>query len=351
MRRSAYSLIEVLIAVALGGVIMVAAATAVRTATATLAMSNRIGSENALICAGFLAALGEVDGWRAYDDDRAGVAQGLRLRDRDQARGYGLPFTPLRDGWPTDAADAWDGDPARWAANRQDTWWRGNLAERSGTDLRFGRYAIFADVRTPATVASSTYGTYGAVLPRTWLANQVRGLDHALGYYGLLEYLPANQVLAWYDSAPGPDEPTLAGGMGRAWPLANSWSDIPSFDPYASRAIVPPNRTTDGWSAARLVDAHRMLYQTGWMSNFTPGDMSDFLDRSRSTTTPLLALAPSAWPAVTIEICRSVRLYRFNTLCRVRWTSPITGATSDLAFSAFGTTLRGARQARGLDLP
>ncbi|MBA3848134.1 MAG: hypothetical protein H0X45_16005, partial [Planctomycetes bacterium] len=314
-----------------------------------LTMANRIGGENALICAGFLAALDEVDDWRTYDDPTPGVAN-LRLRGYDAARGYGLPFTPLRDAWPTDAVDAWDGDAARWAANHPDSWWRGNLAERTGTDLRFGRYPIFADVRSPAAVGSQAYGAYGAVQPRTWLSSQVRGLDHALGHYGLLEYLPANQVLAWYDAAPGSNEPTQQGGMCAQWPRMNFWSDIPSFDPYASRSILPPTPATSGWSTAQLVDGHRRLYQTGWMSNWQQGDMSAFLERSL-TSTRLMPLAPATWPAVAIQVCRSTRLYRFNTLCRVRWTSPITGESSDLAFSGFGTSLRGARQARGLDLP
>ncbi|HYE05996.1 MAG TPA: prepilin-type N-terminal cleavage/methylation domain-containing protein [Planctomycetota bacterium] len=349
MRHRAYTLIELLIAVALGMVIMLAAVAAVRTAAGALTMANRIGAENALICAGFLAALDEIDDWRTYDDATPGSAN-LRLRDRDAARGYGLPFTPMRDGWPRDAVDAWDGDAARWAVNHPDGRWRGNLAERIGTDLRFGRYAIFADVRTPAMVGSQAYGAYGPVQPRTWLASQVRGLDHALGHYGLLEYLPPNQVLAWYDAAPGADEPTLQGGMSAQWATMNFWSDIPSFDPYASRSILPPAAATDGWSTAQLVDGHRRLYQTGWMTSWMPGDMSEFLRRSLASR-PLLPLAPSAWPAVAIQVCRSARLYRFNTLCRVRWTSPITGESSDLAFSGFGTTLRGARQARGLDLP
>lgn len=43
---------------------------------------------------------------------------------------------------------------------------------------------------------------------------------------------------------------------------------------------------------------------------------------------------------------RFIKNTRFVNLARVTWTNPVNGQTSELSFTSFGTTLRGARQQR-----
>jgi hypothetical protein len=62
-----------------------------------------------------------------------------------------------------------------------------------------------------------------------------------------------------------------------------------------------------------------------------------------------LALAPAHWPAVEIAVRRFIYYCRHVALAQVTMRDPLTGAALKLQLTCATTTLRGARQQRGLD--
>ncbi len=77
-------------------------------------------------------------------------------------------------------------------------WWHGNVAEKDNSNLMLGRYALFANTASTLDVTSS-FADYGQVkVPHSWLYGQIWGLHSALGFYGYLDYLPANTMYECY---------------------------------------------------------------------------------------------------------------------------------------------------------
>jgi hypothetical protein len=60
---------------------------------------------------------------------------------------------------------------------------------------------------------------------------------------------------------------------------------------------------------------------------------------------------PSHWPGLSVSNLRFMRTGAFINLNRITWTNPLTGQGTELSFTCFGTTLRGARQQRLRDEP
>ena len=71
-----------------------------------------------------------------------------------------------------------------------------------------------------------------------------------------------------------------------------------------------------------------------------------FLNVTEMTTEVIPGGGPAQWPKATVSMKRYITEARFVNLCSLRWTSPITGASAELNFTTFGTSLRGARQQR-----
>jgi hypothetical protein len=71
-----------------------------------------------------------------------------------------------------------------------------------------------------------------------------------------------------------------------------------------------------------------------------------FLNVTEMTTEVIPGGGPAQWPKATVSMKRYVTESRFVNLCSLRWTSPVTGASAELNFTSFGTSLRGARQQR-----
>jgi prepilin-type N-terminal cleavage/methylation domain-containing protein len=376
-RRRGFSLIELMIALALGLVIVFTAFAGFRVASQVVTLSFRLSTENALVRAGMHSAYDELDFWKTYDDPD--VPANRRLRDFDGARG--LPFTPFSVAWPKSGWSA-NSDPNGWnddadpdndrGWNPKDTWsldpgnarawWRGNHAERYWSDLRYGRYAIFSNLNKNLYV-KSPLGDYGTVaVDHTWLDNQLAGLRDALGYYGMIDYLPANTIYGFYQEHSDAGPSTNAGGISHEWVCPDYVWDGHSFSNQdgmtahmrslyslnysSSYAIFPVTPATRTWDTATLIREHRAQKYTGYASSIAA--MTSFIDTTL-TADPLLANRPPHWPEVTVSICRSIKVRRFNNLCKVTWRSPLTGDTAEIAFSGFGTTLRGARQQRHLD--
>lgn len=379
--RVGFTLIEMMLALALGSLVVYVAAAGFRVAAQSVAITNRMAIENSILRTGVIIALDNSDFWLSHDDPFAssGTSQALRPVITDWAGNKrGLPFTPFNDlssqGVYAQAAGATSAnpgvnetaggwDPKAWTANEARGWSWGNLNERAQYTLTaalparklqtFGRYHLFA---SPDIAA-----------PHSWQQRQLDGLNRSLGYYGLFEYMPANTGLMVYDrdkSLTSPSAQDLAvsrewcfvpnggaaamGNDGRAEGinfaqdrLVASWG--PSF-------IVPtPNRT-----GAQITAATYRWYSTGIAidpsSNAASisgvkalaldGDVrKDWLSES-------LAGKPEHWPSLTVINLRFMRTGTFTSLNRITWVNPLTGKATEMSFTVFGTTLRGARQQR-----
>jgi prepilin-type N-terminal cleavage/methylation domain-containing protein len=247
--RHAFTLIELMIAVALGALIVYTAVAGFSAASTAITRANRLSLDNGLLRASYFQAQAYLDFWTDLDDPEADQPASNPLRATQAVRGLsrprGLPFTPMRTVNPT-----FDGD---WLPHDPRGWYRGNLVDgyrestliwenRSGRwvnasedpvppdsypHLLFGRYALFSGVEdTPSNLAyrintdpnpSPTTVDHGidriltlrydapvahaGIRDPLWYARQLNGLIDGLGYYAFCEYLPSNLAYAWYGSA------------------------------------------------------------------------------------------------------------------------------------------------------
>lgn len=210
---AAFTLIEMMIAVALGSMVILVAMSGFRTASQTITVANRLSLENSLLRSGYFEAQIQLDFWTNLDDPTR--VDGDRPLKGDQSVGTkldwpyndvqrGLPFTPMSrlqtNVWPksgiprtptgtplpdgsvgnwvmprpmsTIANASWEDDRGwdptyYWSPHDPRTWCRANMAEKdrdndgngnNGPDnlpkMINGRYAIFANTsKTAQTLA------------------------------------------------------------------------------------------------------------------------------------------------------------------------------------------------------
>ncbi len=392
-RLRAFTLLEMLIAIALGMMIVYIAVAGLRAAIQASTIANRLSLENCLFRSGYWAVVDEVDFWRMYDDPESDAQP---LRRFDPARGRGLPFTPLkvtRFRPRAESAASGDEDAAReaergwdaayqWPAADSRTWYHGNLVECVDTTQHvFGHYELFAhlaDAWTPLTLNRSYLNgstpPFGLVEPRhTWWFNQVEGLKDALGYYAVVDYCPADAIYGVYGDA-GPDlelgtaddEPQSLSrewcrpegeGGGVVWRFANNdggtrWPrGIYRHTRDSSYPLVPASRWTeagtDSWPVAALVEHNARSWPTSRVTTVTSG-VPDLLAKARLQCVQV-PLRPASWPEPRLSAMRFLTYSRFAAVFTIGWTSPVTGQSIGLSFSALGTSLRGARQQRSPD--
>ncbi len=472
-RHGAFTLIELIIAIALGLVIMGVAVSGFRVLVSSLTVTQRIARTNDLLATAALAAFDEADFWDSYDD-RGGDASGRRLRgslalpvpNRDGSTvTLGLPFAPLSRSVGGDAATwpagdsrswgyGWQDDERLWAtsADNELTWYPGIICESMETDCRFGHYSILGLSHLPGEsslpIDGGTSPLVGGWQPRNggglygtltfpsettpprpgaataayrhatpgWYYNQFHGLTNALGWYGMQDYLPANAILsyatkyqpmvratsdAWQDS---PADSTDAAGrpiyLIKTFARANAawqFGDKPFFvlqsysvnwmphamdflTSYTAFGLTPPRGNLyEGGTGTTLTTAQlayfnrnivRMESDDMPLGDWGGNDSTDFAEPAypgaadaygatvfnsyvlRTTSaSKLMTLKPSSWPDVSVAVARYLRLTRFSTQFKISWTDPLSGERADLRFTAMGTTLRGARRMRDLDLP
>jgi prepilin-type N-terminal cleavage/methylation domain-containing protein len=347
-RTAAFTLIELMIAIALASLLMYTAFMGVRTTAQAMTQTNRLATENALVTAGYLRALDEIDTWTAYDDPDD--------TSKTWMRGNGMPFSPFNasflpassSGSNAETDRGWDAD-YQWPASDARTWWNGNQAERcvDTNDLRMGAY--------------NQFGCTTAVTARThtWLYNQMNGLKNALGYQGLCEYLPANSLYAYHvptangtvSNKTNPDG--LLNELSRpGW--FNNGDGNTSFPIGIFRLTkdtsfaIPPLFPVGG--TVPVLANYAQRWSTGYVSSTS--SVNGFLSLNLSRA-PLLGgnRGPPTWPSVQVGVARYTTYNRFVCLCKVTWTDPLSGQAHELSFTGFGTTLRGARQQRRRGLP
>lgn len=293
----AFSLVELVIAMGIGMLVALCAYTAFRTAAQSISVVNRLALENELMRTGIDQALEDGDFWTNYDDPDQPSAQPLRMsvvRDTvygPQVRENGAfaPFNqiPIQRDWS--ASTTWETRPADpllpsvadlrdptqvrvrdldrgWDATRPYNaadprgWFRGNLAEEGRSDKRAGRYAMLSnkrrypvlgfgpdprevggwsrDVRLGAQVQTGPFGTISSndAEPFTWRDQQVVFLHQALGYYGMMDYLPSNATYASYGTYIIGQEPDPGTYYSNGWPAAYS-PELVMVGPPASTGL------------------------------------------------------------------------------------------------------------------
>lgn len=176
-----FTLIELMLAVALSTLVVYTSVAAFRVSAQTITASKRMSLENSLLRTGFQAALNELDFWDQYDDRFASN------RTTNPLRAVGKPFAPLTY------------DPTKHESDPK-TWWRG---------LGF---AVDTDA-TPAVAATNTskWGNYGQLQRaghtdpiRAWYPDQIRTINRQLGGYGMVSYLPGDAIYCWYENTASP---------------------------------------------------------------------------------------------------------------------------------------------------
>ncbi len=400
--RQGYTLIELTIAVALGAMVIYLAVAGVRTAAQGVTAAKRLALENAIIRTGVVIALENTDFWTDHDlpypDDPAKdqPLRALTSTPSDPAgMTRGLPFTPFLTtqagtgyrpasgtvpGPPLnvsatvaagldETAGGWN--PNAWQAAEARGWSWGNLTERtprwsgaSNRNVPVAKYKIFGHYES---VASTDPG----ISTHHWQQRQLDGLQRSLGSYGLFDYLPANTGLMIYQKV-------LSGADTGKWMTATEWCN-PDGGPYFRLASdfnlsFALDRLADTWgtlfqvpnrnvTASEMVRAANRRYSTGIAIGaaannrsvddikqlLIDGDQVDAVLHDSGSSGP--ANKPEHWPQLTVRNLRFLRTGAFINLNRIAWVNPLTGQGSELTFTCFGTTLRGARQQRLRDEP
>lgn len=371
-----FTLIELMLAVVLGSMVVYIAVAGIRVAAQTVTSANRLALDNAILRAGVGIALNDKDFWLSQDDpyDHDNVEGRQPLRAATALVGTsprGLPFTPFQKAhnagvyrslpdnydpatpWIAhETASGWN--PNAWTANESRGWAWGNLAERidylgnkPDKPQTFGRYHWFS-APDPS-------------VRRNWQQRQLEGLKNSLGYYGLFDYLPTNTPMMVY---------ARNSGATNTWSVSQEWCFVKGDVNYIGNdnrregfnfaldilyatngnPFIIPNHQPAGGT---LVQTAYRRYSTGISLSMDSNNASisniDRLMKDGLYTTQWLAQRPINWPDLQVSTVRFVRTNSFVCLNRVIWTSPITGQPTELNFTAFGTTLRGARQQRKRD--
>lgn len=367
----AFTLIELLIAVALGSLVVYTAIAAVRVAAGTITASQRLAIENQMLRIGVEAAVEEADFWTGSDDPAPGGSRPLRGPDPALANA-GRPFTDFRDlgfvdaGGPasawSDTRRGWSASPLAWSPADARTWCRGNVAEE-------GR--VNTDGNAPRTWWGH-FGIYshldGARAWHTWYPNQIRGLIDAVGFYGLFDYLPSNGLALYHGTqAPkGARNPAIGfGGVpvaltdnGLEWLCPSDGGDHTMKgrirNSNGSRYFMPGPQLATAAGARRFAkigyEARDAGYGTLDPSQTYQVEIARFVSDTRTAIELMRRngqlLAPTHWPEVGYRVHRFIERGHPVTLCVVELNNPLTGGTLAIPFTTVATTLRGARQQR-----
>lgn len=407
--RRGFTLIELLMALAMGTVIILIATAGLRAASQTMTATNRLSYQNNLLREGFIAACHEVDFWVRVDDPRANDQQPLRQPAKTSrgTQGFG-PFTPFATSWPDRSLKlsyankperelGWNPSPMAWAAFDPRTWCRINGAERvsnsdgGSSDLRFGDYSLFEHIDPENEKLTQTRSNYTNSRPpliaeprfcRSWYGNQLKGSIDAMGLYGFCEYLPSSIFWGYHGDPPydaQQDHRFVSKGlMPECMFRPNGWlcvgdgdqrfmrgryratrcASIPLANPDPKKIALMPtlnsNVTSSGYSYS--ADPHRVWWLVGEDIDKLAGDSANRVElvnkylECTEFAENLMTIRPSEWPDMTINVHRYVKNSRMVQLCILEIFDPNNGARTSLPFSAFGTTMRGARQQRTVSL-
>ncbi|HYE04345.1 MAG TPA: hypothetical protein VEL07_02385 [Planctomycetota bacterium] len=349
MRASGFTIIEALVAIALGIAVCGAAYGTARMAASSLTAIDRLAVQNRLLLAGASAALHELDSWASLDDPLDPSRQPLRTAPAGDAR----PF----------AAMAFD-SPARslvFDPSHPRSWFRSCPIFTAAHG--FGDYSILARLGHPDPA-------------REWYPRMIADLGATLGYYALLDYLPSNTYFHYYGvNGLTPWEVRETRVTPKAGELTHN-NNIGGYagtprDLWAISAAAAFTVTTEpGYRAGGI---HRRVLRA--RNLLTDADGKTVIDQGTRMAIPIppaaeggrfytmdggaisatadhpvaMPVKPMHWPRLEVRVSRLIASGRRVNAGKVLLTDPITGEATKMFFTATATTLRGARRNRGLD--
>jgi len=334
-RRDGFTIIELLIAIVLGGMLVTTAFAAFRVAQGFISVGQRRSDENHLIMAGYRYAMNEVDTWNGH---RAQA-------DTSPDRAYGFAG-PLDER----LLDMIDNQPT-------EDWWHWSdrfdpVDTASATEAWHGRQWRFPGL------GGNDYQAMHGFLTRvpTWTDAPPRELLHRkLGWYGYLEYVPSHAIVAEAGTFLG-HEGFDGHGFNHwcDWGAATIWEDDRKKgtrnteyegvydDPHGGYAFA-----LDDPQAGTRTPAD-ILWQP--LRNDTElVDIADLPDKSKRWHLLPSALRPDHLPDLQVSVQRSIEFGERKMTVEIGGRSPVDGRIMMLRFRAWGTTLRGARILHGLE--
>lgn len=333
------------------------------------ASMNSVFPPNRLLRSPGLAAPGSVV-------PRTPAAPGFRRAE------ISAPPSPVPDTLELDAGF----DPGyTWAAHDPRSWFRGNCLEKYRDrnpawmpPQIFGRYGIFTNLDANPAFRDSTglkanesdpgtyTASYNAAVTHLWYGRQLAGLARALGYYGLCDYVPSNTLYNFYASYSGGAPATSDGGLTRFFlPIDRQPGGERPFD-FVGQGMTQTG--TLGIYSLSVAQSYGLSnpYERTVSDSGLMGELARYFDTDypaaagggQANLQQFIRLTlhmgdlmtsgakPDHWPAVTVGVGRFVKSGHFVNIAKVRWVSPLTGDTTELSFTGFGTSLRGARMQR-----
>jgi hypothetical protein len=373
--RHAFTLVELLMALAGGLLVCLVAFAALRAAGKTWQRGMRVATENRLLVASVQYALEDLDFWHTYNNLGNYTAGPGRVSPCNVLNwSHAAPFNdlPLPTGWSdlTYRAD----DPR---------WWYGgpdyaeNVTNNAGGsvsfnfDWRHGKWWLTGN-RSDATATSGSAVTF-AFSQRQM---HMKSLVQRLGYIGLIEYMPANLITGvigrtsgaatWYsfdkefytggsNQGNAPPSPVLRAsdslndGSGFSWKFdgtlpdqSGSYHNMMGIVNEASSVAFGGNRMNwrargvgTAWAAADYnLSVYRLNNDAILYAQLLPRDG------------PGGSQKPPELPELRTQTRHIFQWERMMNVANIRMLDPDSGEGETLSFPVTGTTLRGARRQR-----
>lgn len=347
-----FTLIEVMLALALGLLVSYVAFAAFTAASRTLVRAKELALRNQLLAAGVAYGLNEIDYWGACNDPD-NPASGLlylanpTFTDKNHSR----PFNRLNH--PTLAAGV-----------------QRFIADYRPDDLRWWyRYTLLCPPgqNAPVNLPDHTINDGKArAQPRpsdppvnAYLHEAIEDIGFRLGHYAVLDYWPPGVPIGGADSS-GLRSGWLGGGSstngtgGRmaginpdyeTWPVGPAFADRQGYHYVVAHCQFPGNTTVTSGN-------NRLTFNTFGSNNPFYNSIPVLRLLPQASANPLEVSAPQGppgWPDLLVQVRRFNVRGQFFQQAAVLLRDTRSGETVHLRFSAPGSSLRGARISRGLD--
>ncbi|MBA3683812.1 MAG: prepilin-type N-terminal cleavage/methylation domain-containing protein [Planctomycetes bacterium] len=381
----AFTLVELLVALALGMIVAFAAFAAFRVAGKCMVTAHNFSRENRVIAQGYFSTMNEADFWFAEDDPYDPSGQ-IQRRSYDSAGNpvpvgtdysYGQPFAEVDltdEFWNFNVAD-------------QRTWSRQGEYKTTSFYWAVGSYAQLGCIDHPDPTGECA-----------WMHVVQDRLYASLGWSGYIDYLPSPWTLGYYLG-----RQTYTPGANPAVPLRtwagvdpdpllqtyNSFGELITNEqfgrpmyafpedffrtamnayPHFQTSYHAPEKAL-GRSGVHLFDITTAFApRPGWTADGAPAqyvraskgtivgrDIPRFgmvgewpaLASGMTASLPHVSVGPAGWPELTVRVLRTSDVQvTGRTKATIVVTNPTSGSTHKISFLPIGSTLRGARQQR-----
>ncbi len=326
--QNAFTLIELIVSIAIGMLILSVALAGVRVAAQTISAANRLSLSNSIFRTAVVAANYEMDFWDTFDSRCDSTKQPLREN--------GFPFQPLDFSTPNTTLAFDHSGPREWYNGHI---WSSYNNENSGYYMnKLGDYSIFGKqgMVNDGIVPSE----------REWRHRILPHITDNLGYYAALDYLPANFIYAFYDF-----DGTIPKEFGEYG------AGFGHFNTNHRERHQPKSKPEMGHSSGFVLttvkngkgthpQCHHGVYSSRGKNGFSRENMWQW---DLYPQVDFLNAKPETWPQVTIRTCVYYYFNRFRHASRVVILDPMTGEQFSINIDGLTTTLRGARRQRELD--